>query len=221
MQRRFDAVIFDFDYTLADSSSAVVDCAQGALRAMGLPVASEHAICRTIGLAIPETLAQLAGEEHRHRAAEFQQHWRRRSDEIMVAWTKIYPYVPTALEGLKGCGLTLGIVSTKFRHRIEAVLGREELAHHFDTIVGGEDVEAFKPDPRGLLTAVERLAVARQRVLYVGDSLTDAETAQRAGVAFTAVLSGMTAREEFAGYPVEAILGSAADLPGLVAADGK
>jgi phosphoglycolate phosphatase len=212
MHRRFDAVIFDFDYTLADSSSAVVDCAQGALRAMDLPVASDHAIRRTIGLSISDTLARLAGEEHRHRAAEFQQHWRVRSDEIMVDWTQLYPYVPDAVRGLKQCGLGLGIVSTKFRHRIAAVLGREKLAHYFDTIVGGEDVKAFKPDPEGLLAAVERMRVARDRVLYVGDSVTDAQTAQRADVAFMAVLSGMTRSEEFEKYPVEAILGSAAHL---------
>jgi phosphoglycolate phosphatase len=161
-------------------------------------------------------LACLAGEEHRHRADEFRQHWRRRSDQIMVAWTKIFPYVPGILEDLKQCRFGLGIVSTKYRARIEAVLGREGLAHYFDAIVGGEDVGAFKPDPRGLLAAIQRLAVPLDRVLYVGDSVTDAETAHRAGVAFLAVLSGRTEKEEFADYPVEAIVGSVADLPGLV-----
>lgn len=212
MPRRFSAVIFDFDYTLADSSSAVVECANTALRALGLPEASDHDICRTIGLALPETLARLAGEENRHHAVEFRRHWRQRSDEIMVAWTQVFPYVPAALEELRRRDLTLGIVSTKFRSRIEAVLGREELAHHFRAIVGGEDVEAFKPDPAGLLACVERLAIPRSRALYVGDSLTDAETAQRAGLAFLAVLSGKTQREEFEAYPFEAVLNTVADL---------
>jgi phosphoglycolate phosphatase len=216
VQRRFDAVIFDFDYTLADSSSAIVECANTALRALGLPEASDHDICRTIGLALPETLARLAGETNRHRADEFRQHWRRRSDEIMVAWTRVFPFVPAALEGLRQRNLPLGIVSTKYRSRIEAVLGREMLAHYFDAIVGGEDVEAFKPDPEGLLACVERLGVPRTRALYVGDSLTDAETAQRAGLAFLAVLSGKTEEQEFSAFPVEAVLDSVADLPSVV-----
>jgi phosphoglycolate phosphatase len=213
VSRPFDAILFDFDYTLADSSSAVVECARTALRAMGLPDASEHAICRTIGLALPETLARLAGEQHRHRADEFRRHWRQRSDQIMVAWTQVFPYVPRTLRGLKECNLALAIVSTKYRSRIEAVLGREELAHYFDVIVGGEDVEAFKPDPGGLLAAIEQLGVPLDRALYVGDSVTDAETARRAGVAFLAVLSGRTEKKEFAEYPVEAVLESIADLP--------
>ena len=213
MPRRFDAILFDFDYTLADSSSAVVECANTALGAMGLPIAGEHDICRTIGLALPETLVRLAGEQHRHRADEFRGHWRRRADQIMVAWTQCFPCVPGALDELKQCGFSLGIVSTKYRERIAAVLGREGLAHYFDTIVGGEDVEAFKPDPGGLLAAIERLAVPLERALYVGDSVTDAETARRAGVSFLAVLSGKTAPEEFAAYPNEAVLPSVADLP--------
>ncbi len=212
MQRRFDAVIFDFDYTLADSSSAVVECANAGLRALGLPEASEHDICRTIGLAIPETLARLAGEEHRHRAEEFRLHWRQRSDQIMIAWTEVYPYIPATLENLKQCNFTLGIVSTKFRSRIEAVLTREKLSGHFDSIVGGDDVEAVKPDPQGLLACVEELGVPPSRALYVGDSLTDAETAQRAGLPFLAVLSGKTLHDEFAAYPREAVLPTVADL---------
>lgn len=216
MPRRFDAIIFDFDYTLADSSSAVIECANTALRALGLPEASEHDICRTIGLALPETLARLAGEHNRHRAEEFRRHWRRRSDQIMIDWTEVFPFVPAVLEELRQCNLALGIVSTKYRQRIEAVLGRDGLAHYFDTIVGGEDVAAFKPDPGGLLAAIERLAVPLQRTLYVGDSVTDAETARRAGVAFLAVLSGKTEHREFDGYPAEAVIGSVADLPELV-----
>jgi phosphoglycolate phosphatase len=216
VQRRFDAVLFDFDYTLADSSSAVVECANTALRALGLPEASEHDICRTIGLAIPEALARLAGEENRHRVVEFRQHWRKRSDEIMIEWTRFFPYVPAALANLNQCSLSLGIVSTKFRQRIEAGLNREALSHYFDVVVGGEDVKAHKPDPEGLIEALKRLGVPSSRALYVGDSVTDAETAQRAGVAFLAVLSGKTGREEFAGYPVEAILDNVAGLPGLI-----
>jgi phosphoglycolate phosphatase len=216
MPRRFDAILFDFDYTLADSSSAVVECANTALRAMGLPGAAEHDICRTIGLALPETLVRLAGEQHRHRAEEFRRHWRQRSDQIMVAWTQCFPCVPNTLDELKQCGFALGIVSTKYRERIAAVLGREGLDHYFDTIVGGEDVESFKPDPGGLLAAIERLAVPLERALYVGDSVTDAETARRAGVPFLAVLSGKTEQEEFAAYPKEAVLPSVADLPARI-----
>ena len=67
-------------------------------------------------------------------------------------------------------------------------------------MLGGEDVPAFKPDPRGLLLALERLAVAPADAIYVGDTTIDAEAAANAGLRFVAVLTGPTTRADFAPY---------------------
>ena len=85
----------------------------------------------------------------------------------------------------------------------------------FDVVVGGEDVAMHKPDPSGLLAAVECLGSAPTSALYVGDSVTDAETAKRAGVPFVAVLSGVTPREVFEDYSMYRVLESLSELPGL------
>ena len=109
-----------------------------------------------------------------------------------------------------------GIVSTKFRYRIDSLLARDDLSHLFDIIIGGEDVEREKPDPTGLSVAVDRLGAPADSTLYVGDSVTDAETAKRAGVPFAAVLTGTTEAEAFSEYNALGILISLVDLPGLV-----
>ena len=213
MPAHFQSVVFDFDYTLADSSRAVVECANLALRTLDLPERSADEIRRTIGLSIPNTLARLTGEEHRHRAEEFRMIWRRRSDEIMVDWTEVYPFVPDALRALSGCGLRLGIVSTKFNQRIDDVLRREGLRDLFETIVGGDEVEHYKPHPQGLLRAIGDLECDPEGAVYVGDSVTDAETAERAGAPFVAVLSGVTRRDEFDGFQAFRVLNDAGELP--------
>ena len=79
-------------------------------------------------------------------------------------------------------------------------------------IVGGEDVSAQKPDPEGLLAALHTLKVQRTLSLYVGDSLTDADTANRAGVRFVATLTGVTDKAAFEGKPVELIARDLFDL---------
>ena len=191
------AVLFDFDYTLADSSSAVVDCCNGALASMGLRQAPADDIRRTIGLSIPDTLARLAGEEHRHRQQEFRAHWGKRSDVIMVEQTYLYEEAHAAVAALREWGVAAGIVSTKWRQRIVDVLERESLIDGFSVIVGGDDVAEHKPDPEGLLAAAESLGAAPAEVLYVGDSTTDAKAAGRAGMPFVAVLSGVTEAHEF------------------------
>ena len=210
------SVIFDFDYTLGDSSEAVIECANYALRRLGLPEATDDAIRRTIGLSLPRTLTALAGEEHARHGDEFQHLFTERADVVMHDLIVMYDFVPSITDVLMGSGIRLGIVSSKFRRRIERVLKRDDLEGRFEVIVGGEDVEELKPNPAGLLRAVDALSTPRERCLYVGDSVTDAETARRGSVQFVAVLSGVTGREAFAEYDSVSVLGSAAELPGTL-----
>lgn len=210
------AVLFDFDYTLADSSEAVVDCFNTGLAALGLPKAAPDAIRRTIGLSIPESLACIAGREHLPRVEEFRLSWRRRSDEIMVAWTKVFDWTAPAIEELREAGLALGIVSTKYRSRIESTLRPHGLIEHFSVIVGGEDVERHKPDPEGLLLGLAGLGVGPNEAVYVGDTVADATAAQSAGTAFVGVLSGMTEAAELERLPNLGVLPHIGALPAFI-----
>jgi phosphoglycolate phosphatase len=51
------------------------------------------------------------------------------------------------------------------------------------------------------------------QALYVGDSLADAEAAQRAAIDFVAVLTGTTTATDFAAFASVAILEDVAALP--------
>lgn len=215
-ENNFKTIIFDFDYTLADSSRGICECVCYAFRNLGLPEVPAETICRTIGLTLPETFITLCGEQHRDKTEEFLRHFKTRSDEVMNDRTILFECVPAALSILKTKGIKLGIVSTKYRYRIEGVLRREGIYELFDLIVGGEDVANHKPDPEGLLTAIGKLGNAHSSCLYIGDSVTDAETARRAGVRFAAVLSGATGRESFSEYQVVKFFDALEELPGFI-----
>jgi phosphoglycolate phosphatase len=207
------AVIFDFDYTLADSARGAIDCINAAFSVMGLPAASDEAICGTIGMSLSAAYEKLTGDSRRDRAAEFADLFVRRAGEVMVDKTVVFETVKPAVALLKERGLRLGIVSTKFRFRIEAILRRDALLNYFDVIVGGEDVPVHKPDPAGLLSAIERLGCSPAEAVYVGDALADAETAERANVVFIAVLSGVTPKKAFDSFKVHSLIESLLELP--------
>jgi phosphoglycolate phosphatase len=217
MDRRLKSVIFDFDYTLADSSRGVIDCINYALGTMGFPAVTDEAACRTIGLSLPDTFTVLVGEQHTARTEEFAHLFIEQAGKVMTDKTVLFDTVPQTISILQRGTLGLGIVSTKFRHRIEQILAREGLLDAFDVIVGGEDVARHKPDPEGLLTAIDRLGSTPPETLYVGDSIVDAETAGRAQVPFAAVISGTTDKKAFACRPVVGILESLQQLPALLA----
>jgi phosphoglycolate phosphatase len=210
-------VLFDFDFTLADSSDGVVECVRYALGKLGLPCPSTTTILATVGLSLAQTYERLTGRCDPGEVARFRGLFVERADEVMAAGTRIYPSVAPVLAALTAAGCRLGIVSTKFRYRMESILSRDGLREWFAVIVGGEDVGQEKPDPTGLLEALHRLGVAPDRAAYVGDSEVDGETACRAGVDFVGVLTGTTGRGALAVWSPVAL---AADLSGVPTAVG-
>ena len=209
------AIIFDFDYTLADSSRGVIACFNFALNKLGLPLADDAVIRQTIGLPLPDALVVLGEKEYSPYTDEFTRLFLECADEIMADSTQLFDAVPETITALRNFGIRLGIFSLKYRYRIEAVLKREQLLDAFDVIIGAEDVSEHKPNPKGLLAVVERLDCDRQNCLYVGDSVTDAKTAQRADIDFIAVLSGVTPRAVFDDYNFYAVLKDVSRLVGL------
>ena len=198
-------MFFDFDFTLADSSSGVVVCVNHALSRLGLPSAPDDAIRQTIGLDLITVLATLAGEEWKPRGREFLRHFTSKADEVMVASTVFLPGAVRVLSTLHGAGYRIGVVSTKYRHRVEEALERDGLRTFVDVVVGSDDVPRPKPAPDAPLLAARTLEIAPGDCVFVGDSEVDAKAARDAGMGFVAVLTGTTAAETFAEYAPRAV----------------
>lgn len=210
------AVVFDFDYTLADSSSGAIDCFRYAFRRLGLPAAPDDEIRDTIGLSLADAFRQLVDPSRWTDAGQFALHFRHRADQVVAARTVLYASVPNVLQVLCSRGLRLAIVSNKYRYRVRSILRREAIADRFDVVTGSEDVEEPKPDPRGLLLTLGTMGCLPAEALYVGDSVVDAETAGRAGVAFAAVLSGVTPVTAFRDFEPRVIIRDLGELPDVL-----
>jgi phosphoglycolate phosphatase len=207
------SVMFDFDYTLADSSAGVIECVVYAFNRMNLPVPPAGNICRTIGLSLAETFKTLSGKYDSISIEEFIRLFSVRSDQVMLDRCKIFDTVKPAIKHLRKNGLNLGIVSTKYHYRIAAFLRRENLENDFEVIVGGEDVSRHKPAPDGLLMAIQQLKCSPSKTLYIGDSTIDAEAARQASVPFVAVLTGVASAPDFDRYAPLAVIADLAKLP--------
>ncbi len=205
-QRAWKGFIFDFDYTLGDSTKGIVLCIRYALEQMGYPVPDVEMIRRTIGLSLADTFYALTDSSDVKKAHCFSKYFKEMADKVMVENTIIYPEAIKLLRTLKEKAYQVGIVTTKYHYRIEQILAKYELQDFVDEIIGAEDVSVEKPDPEGLLLMLQRLQLAQSEVLYVGDSLVDAKTAKRASVAFAGVLTGTTTAQEFMDYAPFVIL---------------
>lgn len=212
--KRYTIYIFDFDYTLVDSSRGIVTCFRHVLGNHGHTGVTDTEIKRTIGKTLEESFSILTGFTEAGTLADYKREYVKAADVHMTANTFFFPETIEVLETLKSQGAVLGIVSTKFRYRILDLFEKTGHDGLVDFIVGGEDVTAAKPDPEGLLLAIGRASGGgKSEVLYVGDSVVDAATAQAAGTDFAGVLHGMTTCEELKTYPHVAIVD---DLRGIL-----
>jgi phosphoglycolate phosphatase len=206
-------LLFDFDYTLADSSKGIIECVNYALQEMGIKTASSEEICKTIGLTLDDAFIKLSGQpQNEVQINKFKASFKKRADEVMVDLTFLYDAVGETLKILKNNGNLLGIVSTKFRYRIETILKRDGVLDLFDIIIGGEDVVSHKPDPEGVFKAVAKLNISLSHCILIGDSVTDAETAKNANIMFIASLTGTTSKDDFRNYRVKHFINDIAEL---------
>lgn len=206
------AVIFDFDYTLGDSTEGILACLSYGLEKLGFPPAGREEMRRTIGLSLGPALEVLTGCNDPEKAKEFTRLFMEKADEVMVAKAELFPGSREVLRDLKNRGLKTGIVTTKASYRIWKILEKCAARELVDVVVGSNDVQNEKPHPESLFKASELLKVDLSDIIYVGDSAVDARCAASAHVKFAGVLTGTTARAELERYPHEYI---AEDLPTL------
>lgn len=210
---RYTGILFDFDYTLGDSTKGIAASVNYGMEMLGREAYGQEVIRRTVGLSLPETYTALTGDKNQETASQFAAYFRRKADQVMVQSTELFPGVKETAEELKHMGRRLGIVTTKFHYRIDQILHKCGAEGIFEVIIGGEDVSRQKPDPQGVRMAAEQMHLSLDQILYVGDSLVDARTGMHAGVDFCGVTTGTTSWEEFQNYPHVNLLESLAELP--------
>jgi phosphoglycolate phosphatase len=208
-EMHYKGLVFDFDYTLGDSTDGIVICVNHALNQLGYAQAKRDLICRTIGLHLQEVyqvMVKAQGKEEKlGEEEEFSRLFIEKADRVMTENTRFFPGVLESLGQWKEQGYKLGIVTTKYRYRIEEILQKYQASNLMDAIIGADNVKRPKPDPQGLLWMASMWELPKEQLLYIGDSLVDAKTAQAAGVDFVGVASGTTTKEELQQYPHAAV----------------
>ena len=145
--KRYTTYIFDFDYTLVDSSRGIVTCFRHVLGNHGHTGVTDTEIKRTIGKTLEESFSILTGITEAGTLADYKREYVKAADVHMTANTFFFPETIEVLEALKSQGAVLGIVSTKFRYRI---LDLFEL-YVGDSVVDAATAQAAGTDFSGVL----------------------------------------------------------------------
>lgn len=211
-------IIFDLDGTLVDSAPSLAATGNRVLAELGRPAVPLDICIGFIGHGVKHLVGRLldytGGLPPEGAEPSF-----RRFGEIYDAdpltGTSVYADVPAALERLAQQGHGLAVCTQKFVAPARGILEGLALMPPITGLTGGDSIDVLKPDPRMLYHAADQLPPGP--VVYVGDSLTDAETGRAARVPFLLHTRGYRLQPVEA-LPHAAAFDSFADLPALVAA---
>ena len=122
---------------------------------------------------LTSVLKSQSGDAFEACMTEFRRHY---AELHATHFGGIYDGVLDVLEELRGRDVRNGIVTGKSRSSWEITLAEIELGD-FDVVVVDDDVANPKPDPEGILAALDHLGVPPRNAIYVGDSPGDMEAA--------------------------------------------
>lgn len=167
----FDAVVFDFDGTLAELAVEWTTV--------------QEAITETLDPYLEKSLRKYEQGEILRIARENDVY----DDVETILRTHEVDAVDsstarTELELLRTLDRPIGICTMNALDAVTGILERFGVADDVDVIAARETMEATKPDPRPLQYCLERLDASPGNAVFVGDQSTDALAAENAGTSF-------------------------------------
>lgn len=190
-------VVFDLDGTLVDSLRDIAIAMDRALEDLALPRRTLAEYERFIGDGARMLVRRAIGDAPCEEEAL--ERFRARYSEHLVVHTRAYPGVDALLAELARRGVPTAVLSNKPHAWTEEIVRTLFPEHPFARVLGHRPDAPHKPDPTSALELAQALLLPSERILFVGDTAVDVETARRAGMISVAVLWGMRTREELAG----------------------
>lgn len=175
-----DLLIFDFDGTLMDTRTSILETVRRTLVSMGLPPTNEKNILNMIGLPLEDTFkssANLSG----NALKEAVRIYRKLYNDVAIECVTPFEGVENFFHRLSKNNLKCTIASSKGKESIVVLLKKFHLDSFFEHIIAEKDVKNKKPAPDMVLKTLSMTNSEASKSLVIGDTKFDLEMGRRAG----------------------------------------
>lgn len=187
-------IIFDWDGTLMDSESRIVNCMRAAIDDLGLPERSRDQLKNVIGLGLREALHMLYPDSDEQRLADLVERYRHHFLFEDTTPSELFDGVADMLASLNSAGYFLAIATGKGRPGLNHALASCNVGHLFHASRCADETRS-KPHPQMLEELLDYFAVEPDQSLMIGDTEFDLEMAKNANTHSLAVSYGVHERE--------------------------
>lgn len=191
-----EAVIFDWDGTLADTRKVVVASFQKALDEINCRV-SDDFIEQRIGIGSANTFKEIlifSKRDFDEKLVQLLSKHKIQNEIEMSRSINLFPGSRQLLESLYGVA-QLGLASSNDRAVIDHMLKITSTKRFFKAVVTAEDVSNPKPDPEIFLKCAKNLKITPEKCVVVEDSTFGVIAAKRAKMKCVAVPTGVHSRK--------------------------
>lgn len=209
-------VIFDLDGTLLNTIADLGTATNHALRVCGYPEHNLASYPKMVGNGITRLIERALPEDERdtETVERVREKFKEYYDEHMNDLTEPYPGIIDMLRELGNMGVKLAVASNKYQAAVVALIRHYFPDIDWQAIEGQKEGVPTKPDPSIVFEILAKCPTRKSKVLYVGDSGVDMETARRACVDSCGVTWGFRSLKELKDHHADNIV----DIPdGIIA----
>ncbi len=215
-------VIFDLDGTLLNTISDLGSATNHALRELGYQEHSLASYPMMVGNGVTRLIERALPEEARTKEIieTAREKFREYYDDHLCDSTIPYPGITELLDNLQAEGVGLAVASNKYQSAVERLIDQFFPAIEWRAIEGQKEGVPVKPDPSIVFEILSKAPTRKSKVLYVGDSAVDIETARRACVDSCGVTWGFRPKRELTDAHADNIATDPAEIIGIVKRPG-
>jgi HAD superfamily hydrolase (TIGR01509 family) len=206
----FEAVIFDWDGTLADTREVILASFHEALREVAKLDVPDEFVERRIGIGATNTFREILNA----KGASYNDELLRQLVEVKIRVevdrtgdVQLFPGARQLLESLRG-KVKIALASMNNRAVIEHMLKVLQVQSLFSVILTGDEVAHSKPEPEIFLKSAQKLGIQPQKTVVLEDSIFGVKAAKAGKMACIAVAQGAYSRKELARSKPDLILNS-------------
>jgi len=182
IKNKIDAMLFDFDGTLADTSQDMVNCLNILLKKKSQVSANiteaKNFISKGAGGLIDFSMPNLDKEERNIYIKEYLKIY----ENNFFVKTHLFHGVTDIIELLVSKNYKWGIVTNKPGFLVNPIIKKLDFKYPPDCVVAGDTLSVKKPNPEPLLHASKMISCSPSACVYIGDDMRDIEAAKAANM---------------------------------------